>query len=637
MQIFKVLLISALISGSFLTGILFYLFTHGTVDFSTLENYDPGTYSLVLDDEGKELTRFQLDRREPVALEELSPYLIEAFLAAEDQNFFTHHGISFKGILRSFFANFWKGKIVQGASTITQQLIKLLFLDNSRTFKRKLKELFLALIVEQQFSKQQILQTYLNHIYLGCGIYGTQAACQRFWNVSAGTLTIAQAATIAGIVQSPERFCPLINPEKTIQRRNSVLRRMLKQKRITLDEFTLSLQEPLALQEAQDSCCAPHIKEMLRQTLEPLVGKKELYSGGLTIQTTISSTLQKQSTTIFKDHLTINQKGTSVPLDGGFILIEGAVGKIKALVGGVDFATSQFNRVTQAHRQLGSIFKPLIYATALEHGARMDDICIDEPITIEFNNTQWSPRNYNHTFVGPVTRAFAFYKSLNTVAVQTLYTAGIKNTIKAAAACGITQEIPPYPSLALGCIDVTLLQAITMFNCFAHQGMLIEPYYIEWVKDKQGKKIYKHSSRIIQALNWHSTSQVTAALCAGIAQLRKKFPANSPLHGLNAVPFMGKTGTTNDARNCFYVGATPKYTAAAYIGNDENKPLGATTFASQTVFPLVVDVLTKTTHEKGTHFMYHPELKKCIIHEITGQPLKNLHDSHAIEILVPGF
>ncbi len=629
MHIFKGILTTILVCAAVSVGAMFYLLTHVTVDFSTLENYNPGKHSVVLDDRGNELTRFQLDRREPVPLDMISPHLIKAFLAAEDQNFFIHHGISVQGIVRSFITNFTHGKIVQGASTITQQLIKLLFLDNRRTFERKIKELFLAVIAEQQFSKEQILQTYLNHIYLGCGIYGVQAASQRFWSHSCNRLTIAQAATLAGIVQSPERFCPLTNPERAVRRRNTILKRMLHQKKITRDEFEQAIEEQLHLKDSHETCCAPHIKEMLRQQIEQLVGKKELYTGGYTIQTTISSSLQKQSVTTFKHHIAQHQRSSSTTLDGGFILIEGATGKIKALVGGRDFNESQFNRVTQARRQLGSIFKPLIYATALEHGASMADMCNDEPITIEFNNHVWNPQNYNLSFAGPVTRAYGLFKSLNTIAIQTLYTAGIRNVIDAARRCGLTQEIPEYPSLALGCIDATLVDATRMFNCFAQQGRVIEPYHLEWIKDNHGKKIYKHTPNIKQGISWLASSQVAAALYAGMNQLKKRhlFSCNAPL--------IGKTGTTNDARSCFFMGATPTYTAGAYIGSDDNASMGTAIYASQTVLPLVIDILKKAPAVKDEKFLYHPDLKKILIDEITGQPARQVHDAHAIEILVP--
>lgn len=634
MQIFKALIFPILVISCFASGMLFYLFTHVTVDFSTLENYDPGKYSLVLDDEGDELTRFQLDQREPVALENISQYIIQAFLAAEDQNFFKHHGISLKSILRSFIANFTRGKIVQGASTITQQLIKLLFLDNRRTFERKFKELFLALIAERQFSKEQILQTYLNHIYLGCGIYGVEAASQRFWNKSCSALTVSQAATLAGIVQSPERFCPLTCPTQALRRRNVILKRMLKQKKITPQEFNDAIEEPFSIHDAVSRCCAPHIKQMIAQMVEPLVGKKELYSGGLIIQTTLSTKLQTKSNHVFTKHLKRTQHMAEVPLDGGLVLIEGATGKIKALIGGKNFNESQFNRATQARRQLGSIFKPLIYAAAIEHGARMDDICTDEPVTIEFNNNLWSPRNYNNKFIGKVTRAYGLYKSLNTIAIQTLYSAGINQVIDSAHRCGITQEMAPYPSLALGCVDATLLQAVSMFNCFAQQGSYIEPYYIEWIKNNQGKKIYKHVHTKHQALTWYTSSQVTAALAAGMAQLRKKNP-NGILAPFKPGTIIGKTGTTNDARSCFYGGATPRYTAAAYFGNDNNMAMGMDIFAAQTVMPIVIELLQKTELHENDKFLYHPDLQPIVINEITGRPMEALADQRAIQIVVP--
>ncbi|MBY0110085.1 MAG: transglycosylase domain-containing protein [Candidatus Babeliaceae bacterium] len=634
MHILKAIFFYILISSCFLSGMLVYLFTHVSVDFSILENYDPGKYSIVLDDSGNELTRFQLDRREPVSLETISPFLIQAFLAAEDQNFFDHHGVSLRGMLRSFIANFTHGKIVQGASTITQQLIKLLFLDNRRTFERKFKELFLALIAEHQFSKEQILQTYLNHIYLGGGIYGVEAASQRFWNKSCRDITVAQAATLAGIVQSPERLCPLTCPERSLARRNSILYRMFKQKKITLQDYEFARKEPLGLQDTTADCCAPHIKQMIAQMVEHVAGKKVLYTGGLVIQTTISKKIQQKSNLIFMRHIKHNQKYTDVSVDGGFVIIEGACGKIKALVGGKNFYESQFNRVTHAKRQLGSIFKPLIYAQAIDNGARMDDICLDEPVTLELNNTQWSPRNYNNTFIGPVTRAYGLYRSLNTVAIQTLFTAGIDSVINAAQRCGISHDIVPYPSLALGCVDATLLQAAAMFNCFAQQGTYYEPYYIEWIKNSQGKKIFRHKPVERQALNWFGTSQVSAALAARITQLQKKQPAGNSLNAFKPGTLIGKTGTTNDARSTFYVGATPNYTAAAYFGNDDYRSMGTHIFASQTVMPLVIDVLKATDGACKDYFKYHPDLQPAIIDEITGQKT-DPDNPQAIEILIP--
>ena len=214
--------------------------------------------------------------------------------------------------MRSTLANFVRRKIVQGASTITQQLVKLLFLDNRRTFERKFKELFLALLVEQQFSKEQILQTYLNHVYFGCGIYGVEAASQRFWNKSARELTVAQAATLAGIVQSPERLCPLNNPEKTVARKNTVLWRMRVQGKISEHAYDAARKEVLGLAHAEQQCSAPHLKQMLRKDLEGLVGKKELYSGGLTIQTTLSVALQKQALSSFKRHIVQHQKNNRI-------------------------------------------------------------------------------------------------------------------------------------------------------------------------------------------------------------------------------------------------------------------------------------------------------------------------------------
>ena len=474
-----------------LIGAGYALVTTNWIDFSALEHYHPGKPTIVLDDQGNEWARFQLDRREPIPLAAMPSQLINAFLAAEDWNFFAHNGISFKGIVRSLVVNLYHGKKMQGASTITQQLVRLLFLDARKTMGRKLKEQLYAILVEQQFTKEQILQLYLNNVYFGCGIYGVQAACHRFWNKDVADISVSQAATLAGVMRSPAQYCPLLCPLSSQNRRNVILSQMRKLNFISQDEYDQARAVPLTLVNAPETQVGLHAKEMVRQFLEELVGKEQLYSGGLTVHTTLNCSLQQHAEQEFVKQVKKLRKEFFENLDGALISIEGATGEIKALVGGVDFATSSFNRAIQARRQAGSIIKPILYAAAVAQGMSFADTEIDEPMEIVQEGNVWAPQNYNHRFSGQMTLAYALSHSNNMVAIKTLLKIGPPAVVALATACGIRGPLYPYPSLALGCVDVTLKEAVAAFNVFAHNGIYVEPHIIRSVKDQWGKKIFK--------------------------------------------------------------------------------------------------------------------------------------------------
>ena len=388
-----------------------FFFVHNTIiDVSVLEHYNPGKPTIVLDDQGNEWARFSFDKRTPISIKQMSPHLVQAFIAAEDHAFFHHQGISLKGIVRSLLINIYQGKIVQGASTITQQLVKLLFTDSKRTFMRKIKDQFLALLVEQQFSKEHILETYLNQVFFGCGIYGVEAACQRFWATSAADISFDQAALLAGIVKNPSHYCPLSYPLSAQKRRNIVLHSMVQQKLISSQDYEEAKVRPLHLRAHEEDCCAPHLKEAIRMMVEENVGKKKLYTGGYVIQTTLNREVQQAAHKAFKEQIEELRKKTPL-IDGGLIAMEVKTGHIKALIGGYDFASSKFNRALQAHRQMGSILKPIIFAAAIENGATLAQTDIDEPLEI----STWKPRNHDRTFLGEMTLARALAYSNNII------------------------------------------------------------------------------------------------------------------------------------------------------------------------------------------------------------------------------
>jgi len=623
----KLLIVGILLLSCFM-GAFIFMMHNQSIDFSVLENYNPGRPSILLDDQGRQWGKFQLDRRKYVSLEAMPQSLLNAFIATEDHKFYDHYGLSIRGIFRSIFVNIYSGKKAQGASTITQQLVRLLFFDAKKTFKRKVKEQIFSVLVELQFTKDQILETYLNHVYFGHGIYGVQAAAQRFWNKNVGNLNLDEVAVLAGMVRSPGYYSPILSPVTAQKRRNTVLQLM--QRRGFIDkQACLQAQEiQLQISDVEVDVVAPHLKEMIRIYLEDIVGKHQLYSGGLTIQTTINYDIQKAAEKAFHNHVKVLKTKLSPSVDGGLLSIAPATGEIKALIGGYDFKKSKFNRVTQAQRQMASIFKTFIYAAALESGVSLTDIDIDEPLEIKIGNQIWAPQNNTNKFIGVSTFARALSYSNNILVIKLLLKIGINKAIDFARRCHINAEMNPYPSLALGCVDVTLLETIGAFNIFANNGIYAEPHYIRWVKDSLGVKIVKVNALQERVLNSKFSSQILKVLTIGISRLRKSI--GKQWFGGDAA---GKTGTTNDSRTCWFCGSTPDLTTGIFIGDDDNKSLGQKIYGSKTSFPIWFE-MHKQIPSSHRNFYYDPSLQEITINWKTGETSFDTQNSEVVSLLI---
>lgn len=597
------------------------------VDFSVLEHYNPGKPSILLDDEGNEWGRFQLDKRDVIKLSEIPQHVIKAFIAAEDWSFFRHSGLSLKGIARSILVNTTQLRKAQGASTITQQLVRLLFFETEKSFKRKVKEQIISLVVEHQFTKEQILETYLNHIYLGSGIYGVEAASQRFWSKHIQEVSIDEAAVLASIVRCPQEYCPLYNPTSTKKRRNLILKNMHTLGFITKPDYEAAREKPITVLKRDSKSLAPHLKESIRIFLEETVGKQKLYTGGLIIQTTLNKKMQEAAETVFAKQFEKLHKKFSPQLEGALLCIEGTTGAIKALIGGCSFQVSQFNRALKARRQMGSAFKPLVFAHALSLGRSFSETEIDEPITLTCYNQEWSPKNATDRFDGQMTLGHALSTSNNIIAIKTLLSSNPQSLVNLARECGL-EATNPYPSLALGCLDVTVSEAACFMNMFAQQGTLVEPHSVLWIKDEWGTKLWKAKPEKKQVLNPRISSQVGRILMLKIEEAKKRSPER--WFDFDA---LGKTGTTNDARTCWFVGATPRYCTGVYVGFDDNKALGDDVFAAQTALPIWKEFNRKITNEIK-HFTFDPSLMEINVHAMTGM-LCSPDDPNGISLLIP--
>jgi len=613
-----------------LLGVVSGLFFYGRncllPDFDTLARHSYDMPSLVLDSQGKELFRFELEHRTPVSLTQVSPHLINAFVAAEDRQFFAHRGVSWRGILRALWINVRARRVSQGASTITQQLVKMLFFSNQRTFERKIREQLVAWVVEGLYSKEQILELYINQVYFGAGLYGVEAAAQRFWGISSSELSPAQAALLAGIVKSPQAYCPLYSIERAQKRRNIVLAAMHTCEYLSDDECAKSCAEAVlsAGRGLEQGRISGHVREMLRQFLEERFGRERLYKDGLMVQTTIDRSMQACAEQAFKKHVAL-LRNKKAEVDGALVVIEGENGALRALVGGYDFSVSQFNRALQAKRQLGSLIKPIVYSAALSSlGVNFADIRVDEPLD-EFYG--WSPRNVTRRYDGPMTLAHALAVSNNIIPVRLFFEVGAAPIIALAERLGLPGPMESYPSLALGCVECAPIEVVQMFNAFAQQGRVMSPYYVEWVKDASGKKIFRHHNQDMPGLAWEISSQVLWVLRI----IGKRLSRLRPRLWF-AGDFACKTGTTNQQRSCWFAGATPKYTGVVYLGCDNNDSLEGVVYSGRHAMPLLVDVL-RLYSAADERFYHAPGLRTVFIDPKTGTVLGE-QTAQAYQILV---
>jgi penicillin-binding protein 1A len=609
-------------------GAVSYLLHNQSVDVTLFERYDPGKPTLVLDAYGNEWTRFAIEKREYISIEAVPKHVIQAFLAAEDWHFYTHCGLSFKGIVRSLLVNIRSGCIMQGASTITQQVVRLLFFGHKRTFSRKLKEQCLALLVERQFSKDQIMQAYLNQVYFGCGIYGVEAAAHSFWGIPVSQLSIDQAAVLAGIMRSPRKYCPLLHSDATEQRRNVVLGQMLHLEFISQDEYEAAVKLPVRIIEKKKDEYGLHAREYVRKKLEALVGQ-ELYTGGFTVHTTLDPYIQRSAEHVFNKHIERIRKMINPHIDGALLTIEVATGNIRAMIGGADFRASKFNRALQARRQLGSVFKTIIYAAAMQTGMKFSDVVVDEPfIFVDEAGSIWEPKNQDMRFRGPITLAYALSRSNNVVAIKTFLKTGADRVIDLARKAGISDIVHPYPSLALGCVDVTLLQATGMFNLFANNGIYVEPHLVSRITDACGATIMRTRPVQREVMSPCISGQVLKVLGLGLARVRAAL-AQTWIDSEAAA----KTGTTNDHRTCWFMGSTPELTTGVYIGCDDNRPIGQGVYPLHTAFPIWI-ALHRTLPTILKEFAYDARLKEVKVFEKSGRPASS-DGKEVISLVIP--
>ncbi|WP_027486617.1 transglycosylase domain-containing protein [Allorhizobium undicola] len=496
---------------------------------------------------------------EALALEEMSPYLPEAIVAIEDRRFYSHFGVDPIGIARAFVTNILVGQKAQGASTITQQLARNLFLSPDKTLERKVQEVLLSLWLEHKFTKEQILAMYLNRVYFGSNAYGVEAASQRYFSKSARDINLGEAATLAGLVKAPSRLSPATNPQAAQDRARVVLGAMREQGYISDSDLTRAMAQPPARAKSYWSGAGQYVADMVMDELKGLIGEVKT---DVVVTTTIDADLEKAAeksiaTTLDKDGAKQNvSQGALVAIDGN--------GAIRALVGGRDYATSQFNRAVKAKRQPGSAFKPFVYASAMELGDTPDTIRNDAPIRIG----NWTPENYEQKYNGPVTLAYGFAHSLNTIAAQLVMEAGPDQVIKLAHRLGIESELQSNASIALGTSEVSLLELTSAYAPFMNGGFKATPHVIAEIADVSGKSLYKADyGEPPRVLNQQIVQQMTLLMEGTVREGTGKAAQ------LKDWQVAGKTGTTQSFRDALFVGFTSNLTTGVWFGNDDGTPM----------------------------------------------------------------
>ncbi len=588
-----VIFISIVLAGLIVLKV--YLMTLPPI--SKLESFTPNMVTQIYSDDGVVIKTFTAFSSSKTTLGEIPKPLIQALIATEDKHFYSHSGYDLFGLSRSIIANILAGKVVQGASTITQQLSRMLFLSNERTLTRKIKEIKIAAQIEKTIDKDKILELYLNNVYLGSGAYGVEAAAKVYFNKELNQLTLPEMALIAGLPQAPSVYSPFNDIELAKQRRNQVLGRMYKMKYIDKDTYNSAKEAPVNLSNIPSLYAlnkAPYFCDYVMKELEKLgFTDEDISTGGYKITTTLDYKTQiKTNEAILKN---MNAWGLKSDKNQAAAFVFSPVnGRIIAYAGGKDYTKSQYDRVTQSLRPSGSAFKPFIYAAGLEKGYGPNDRLDDLP----FKVGNWIPRNYGNKYRGSIPIYTALMISSNVCAARMMDIVGVRNVIQLSRMMGITTPMPYDYTIALGSHSVKLFEMTRAYGIFANGGYKVEPYAIEKIETSRGKVIYEAPrTKSVKVLDYDTVSQMTA-------MLKTVIQYGTGTAARIGKPAAGKTGTTDNYKDAYFMGYTPDIVCGVWVGNDDNSRGSLT---GGTVPALIwKDIMTVATAPYGDHDFDYP-------------------------------
>jgi penicillin-binding protein 1A len=688
--IFGLAIAAAALFGA-LAGLLI-VYSTDLPQVTDLERYRPSSITELYDQKGNVIGSFALQRRVIAKYEDYPKVLRDAVISIEDKDFERHWGIDLWRIMGAAYRDLASGSRAQGASTLTMQLSRNLFLNPDRKFGRKVQEIMMAIQIERRFTKEQIFTLYANQIFLGHGVYGFEAGSEFYFSKPAKDLTIEEAALLAGLPKGPSAYSPINNPEKALRRRNLVINNMMEDGRITAQQAQEAKSRPLILHLQSDpNNVAPYFVEETRRYLEKKYGTDEVHEGGLRVYTSLDTELQKTATRAVLDGLAAYERrhgwkghvrnlfaagddfslyehpdwnhlpepgsyfhalvmgvtqaeaeikigkyhGLIRPADmawtghrspneilatgdvvyvrvtavepdhhlqlaleqdsgaqAALVAIDNNTGEIRAMVGGRDFDESKFNRATQALRQTGSSFKPYVYTAAVDQGALPDDTIVDAPISFPSVSGTWSPHNYDGKYEGTISLRHALAESRNIPAIKLAQRVGIKTVIEYVHKFGITSDIQPFLPVALGSAEVTLLEHTAAYSTFPNDGVRLSPHSIRKVTDYDGHIMEQNFSDVRDVISAH-TARVMVELLRGVVLHGTGFAASKLNH-----PLAGKTGTTNDFTDAWFMGFSPSITCGVWVGFDEKKTLGNKETGAQAALPIWMDFMKVAIADK---------------------------------------
>ena len=566
-----------------------------------LEQFKPNIVTKFYSSDGEVIKTFTAYTFSKIELKDVPEELKEAIIATEDKNFYRHGGYDIFGLVRSTIQNIIAGRVVQGASTITQQLARILFLSNEKTFTRKIKELVIAARIEKTISKDQILEMYLNNVYLGSGAYGVEGAAKIYFNKHIKDCTLPELALIAGLPQAPSVYSPYNNLDLAIKRRNQVLTRMYKMRYITKDEYEKAKEAKVVLNDMPQFYTtnkAPYFCDYIMNELEKLgFEETEIIHGGYKVITTLDSKAQNAANeAVIRDLKNWGLSGDAK--QAAVFSFDPTNGKILVYVGGKDYTKSQYDRVTQAVRPPGSAFKPFVYAAALEKGISPNDFIDDMPITIG----GWSPRNYGNKYRGRIPVYSALMVSSNVCAARVIQEVGVRSVIQIARVLGIETPLEYDYTIALGSNGVKLFEFTRAYGAFANGGYVVQPYGIERVETSRGKVVYKASkTKITHQLSLKTAAEMTA-------MLRTVITNGTGAAANIGKPAAGKTGTTDDNKDAYFVGYTPNIVTGVWVGSDDNTVMNKSIQGGTVPAIIWKDVMKVATEPYGKLDFNYPEV-----------------------------
>ena len=700
-------LVSALVGA---TAGLLLVYTTDLPQVEALEAYRPSSITELYDDHGRVIGSFALQRRVVAGYDDFVPVLRDALVSIEDKDFYRHSGINFWRIVGAAYRDIESGGKVQGASTLTMQLARNLFLSPDRSFHRKVQEVMLAIQIERRFTKPQIFTLYANQIFLGHGVYGFEAASEFYFSKPARNLTLAEAALLAGLPKGPGIYSPINHPDRAIRRRNLVINAMLEDGKITAAQAADTRAAPLVLYLQHDpNSLAPYFVEEIRRYLENKYGADQVHEGGLKVYTALDVDLQKAANQAVLDglatyerrhgwkghlenvlaegsaidkyvhpdwddepevngyiHALVTSSGIGIATlkfgrygaalgqsdvawtqgkiqdllrtgdicyvkilsltvngaarvtleqdsgaQGALVAIDNATGGIKAMLGGRDFSESKFDRATQALRQVGSSFKPYVYTAVIDRGGSPDDTVLDEPVTFETASGPYSPHNYDEKFEGMITLRRALAQSRNIPALKLASKIGIKSVIDYAERFGITAKLPPYLPVALGAAEITLMEQTSAYSVFPNDGVRVTPHYITKVTDYEGRVLEEDYPDVKDVISVGTARIMTAMLREVVLRGTGAAAAKLPF------PVAGKTGTTNDFTDAWFVGFSPTMTCGVWMGFDEKKTLGAKETGAHAALPIWMSFMNTAMAGKDPgQFQTTPEVPVTAVQKV---------------------